>query len=182
MTVKMTHNGWQRPLIRALTTGMTLTVMAVIFFFSTENADLSNQTGDGPAQWLLRIISPDYERLPPEEQQTRYDQAQMIVRKAAHFSEYAMLGLSLRLCLESWLGHRRKRLWPAAWACGALYSCTDELHQMLVDGRTGQLLDVVIDSAGVLFGAVLGGLLLAHVFRLEQARPAAGGTDERGGA
>ena len=42
-----------------------------------------------------------------------------------------------------------------AWAVGAIYAMTDEFHQTLVPGRSGEVLDVCIDAAGVLCGVVV---------------------------
>ena len=41
-----------------------------------------------------------------------------------------------------------------------LYACTDEFHQLFMDGRAGQFKDVLIDTAG---GST--GILLWHVIR-----------------
>ena len=38
------------------------------------------------------------------------------------------------------------------WAIAAAYAATDEFHQLFVPGRSGQLSDVILDSAGALAG------------------------------
>ena len=65
----------------------------------------------------------------------------------------------IRLCLESWFGRRRFML-PAAWIAGVLYAATDELHQLRIDGRSGQRSDVMLDSCGVLAGVLAASLIL----------------------
>ena len=82
------------------------------------------------------------------------------MRKTAHFTEYALLGLLVRFCLQSWIGNRKKHLLPAGWIFGTLYAVTDELHQLLTDGRAGQWTDVVLDSSGVLTGAVIASVVV----------------------
>ena len=42
-----------------------------------------------------------------------------------------------------------------AFALGALYAVSDEVHQALVPGRMGSPLDVAIDAVGVMCGVVL---------------------------
>jgi VanZ family protein len=69
----------------------------------------------------------------------------------------------LRLCFESWFGPG-KWLPLTAWAAGTLYAGTDELHQLMTDGRSGQWTDVLLDSSGVLTGVALA-LLILHVVR-----------------
>ena len=78
-----------------------------------------------------------------------------------------LLGISLRLCLESWFG-RRRWLIPGSWGAGTCYAAFDELHQLLVDGRSGQWTDVLIDSAGVLCGVMLITGILALVRRKKE--------------
>ena len=54
---------------------------------------------------------------------------------------------------------------------GALYACTDELHQIRTDGRSGQFTDVLLDSCGVLAGVLLGVLFLRLLERREKQKP-----------
>lgn len=75
----------------------------------------------------------------------------LLVKKGGHFLGYAFL----------WLLGRRAGFTPwAAFSLAVAYGLSDELHQRLIPGRNGQLLDVYIDSAGALTA-----LLLAARFR-----------------
>ena len=163
----MERTGWQRTWVRVLTTVLTVAVMILIFFFSMETADRSDQTSGKISMEVIRITVPEYHRKPPAERHSIYDKVQHIVRKAAHFTEYTILGLMLRFCLESWFGHR-KRKWMLplfSWTLGTLYAGTDELHQLLIDGRSGQWTDVALDSCGVLTGAIIATLILILICR-----------------
>ena len=73
-----------------------------------------------------------------------------ILRKIAHFTEFAALGL-----LMQWLHVlMKKKDWhPLAW--GAAAACMDEIIQIFVPGRGPGILDVGIDVCGVLTGIVL---------------------------
>ena len=66
-----------------------------------------------------------------------------ILRKCAHVTEYAILGLLLLRALG--------RETPAFFA-GVAYAVTDEVHQHFVAGRHSSPVDVAIDSSGVLIG------------------------------
>ena len=66
----------------------------------------------------------------------------LVLRKLAHATEYAVLGLLLA---------RAVALVPA-FALGVLYAASDELHQHFVAGREGAPHDVAIDAFGVLVG------------------------------
>ena len=41
-----------------------------------------------------------------------------------------------------------------SWSGGSVYAVLDELHQLDVDGRSGQWMDVLIDSGGVILGVL----------------------------
>ena len=153
---------------RILLTVLTIAVMIMIFCFSTEPAEKSDETSGVLARQVIGMLYPEYEFYPETQRLELYDNVQTVVRKTAHFTEFAVLGLLLRLCLESWLG---KRAWllPASWAAGTLYACTDEIHQMQTAGRTGQWTDVMLDSAGVLAG-VLAGILVLFMIRRKHRR------------
>ena len=153
----------QKTWIRILTTGMTLLMMGLIFFFSTEQAEQSDATSGIISRQILQVIQPDFDELPEEKQTQLYNQVQTVVRKTAHFTEFLLLGFFLRLCLESWFGSGHRYFCPAAFGGGAAYAMLDEWHQTLVDGRAGQWRDVVIDSAGVLTGVLAAWWLIGRM-------------------
>ncbi len=169
----MKNGGLQSTRARVLLTALTAGMMVLIFFFSTETAEQSDETSGMITQQMITILYPDFPDYPDVQQQEMYDHVQLVVRKTAHFTEYALLGLLMRLCLESWFG-RRNKLSPAALAAGTVYACTDEIHQIMTDGRSGQWNDVLIDSVGVLTGV----LVIAWILRLIRERKAQKGTDK----
>ena len=164
----MTETGWQRSWVRILTTLLTAAVMVMIFAFSTEDAEHSDRTSGLISRRVLSIIHPEYEQLEESRQKLLYDDMQHIVRKCAHFTEYMVLGLMLRLCLESWFGRtvRKSRSLTIACFCGGtIYACTDEFHQLLIEGRSGQWSDVLVDGSGVLLGVLIAALLIRRINR-----------------
>ena len=79
----------------------------------------------------------------------------LIVRKGAHFLEFFILGSLVYL---DWrFLNRGTVLLPLS--AGLLFAALDELLQTFIPGRSGQLLDVLIDFCGVAAG-VGAGLLL----------------------
>lgn len=159
----MIKTGWQNPWVRIVTTLLSVAVMVMIFCFSMETAEQSDQTSGSISREVVRIVHPDYDKLEPVRQKSIFDTIQHIVRKCAHFTEYMILGFVIRLCLESWFGHKMRRnrsLAISGAAVAILYACTDEIHQLSIDGRSGQWTDVLVDSSGVLIGVTLGTLLI----------------------
>ena len=164
----MKQTGWQKSWVRILTTLLTAAVMIMIFTFSTEDAEHSDRTSGLISRQVLSIIHPEYEQLAETEQKKLYDDIQHAVRKCAHFTEYALLGLMIRLCLESWFGHRVKKsssLSLAGLCMGILYACSDEFHQLMIEGRSGQWTDVTVDGSGALLGILLGTVLIKCIRR-----------------
>ena len=73
-----------------------------------------------------------------------------LLRKLAHFSEFAMLGLLL-----TWLFGMLQKKPIVAFGLGFLAACMDETIQRFVPDRGPSFRDVLIDSSGVLTGMLL---------------------------
>ncbi len=69
-----------------------------------------------------------------------------VLRKGAHLTEYAILGVLLYRAFD--------REAPAL-ATGIAYAASDELHQHFVRGRHASPVDVAIDAAGVALGMLV---------------------------
>ena len=82
------------------------------------------------------------------------DLMSFIVRKVAHFSEYAVLGVLARGLVTSL---REEGIAPRlpVTVVAALVPVADECLQLFVPGRSGRLQDVLIDLCGMLFGFAL---------------------------
>lgn len=147
---------------------LTVGMMVLIFVFSAQPAQDSDRTSGFLVNLVLYTACPDYDTLSPDAQQAVYNTLQHLVRKAAHFTEFALLGFFLRLCLESWFPKARLSLW--AWLGGALYAVSDEIHQLSVDARSGQFKDVLLDSSGVIAGVIVGWVILTLLRRRRESR------------
>jgi VanZ family protein len=86
-----------------------------------------------------------------------------MIRKAAHFSEYALMAFlaarSFSTSSKEWL-RRNWFWWAAALVVG--YALFDEYHQSFVPTRTGSIYDSMIDTAGGLT------LLLIYHWRVKR--------------
>lgn len=92
--------------------------------------------------------------------QKPYDMLEFFIRKAGHVAEFALLMLFVTLALLSW----RKAFYPML-GLGALisvgYAASDEWHQTFVPGRSGHVVDVLVDSIGIVLVVLI--CLLIHV-------------------
>ncbi len=73
------------------------------------------------------------------------------IRKLAHFTEYACMGVLVYIILRQWL-QRIRRLYFIAVLWVFVSAAADEIHQLFVPGRCGSLADVCLDTAGAAFG------------------------------
>jgi VanZ family protein len=69
-----------------------------------------------------------------------------VLRKCAHVTEYAILGLLLLRAFGQEL---------PAFVVGIAYAASDELHQHFVAGRHASPVDVAIDAVGLVIGIVV---------------------------
>lgn len=114
--------------------------MATIFFASTSELSAANTS---------RIIRPLLIWLFPDITEARLQAAHFLVRKAAHFSEYAIFAvLAARAFAGSTHERMRNAYFALTFALIIFYSLADEFHQAFVPGRTGSIYDSFIDMSG----------------------------------
>ena len=154
--------------------------MAAIFLFSAEPADDSSQTSGPFVDIWIALFHPEYGELSPAEQFDVRENASFIVRKIAHFSIFAILGALLTFAFSVDLKLRRSAC--AAFLAGTLYAVSDELHQLAVPGRAGQVRDVLIDACGVLTGTLAAVALVSAVgaiLKRKEKEDQPNGSDQR---
>ncbi len=86
------------------------------------------------------------------------------VRKAAHFTEFAIEGILLMLNLRVYAKNWKKQL-AVPLLLGVLTALTDETIQLSVEGRSAQVTDVWIDTGGVAAGVVIMFFVLSVIRR-----------------
>ena len=156
---------------------LSLLWMTVIFCLSGEDAEKSTESSMRVARTVAVILEPEFRGWTPEQQEAYVRRIDHPVRKAAHMTEYLILGTLLHAacsCLFADLGwksgqdcpgRRRPSAFTAALCLGVIYAVSDELHQLFISGRAGMAQDVLIDSIGVLLGL----LSSACMFRLAKS-------------
>ena len=134
---------------------LALMWMCVIFAFSAQTKEESGAVSEGLSYrmvnttGLLLHLNIDEEKI--REIANAID---FYVRKGAHMTEYAILAILLCVWLGRWQ-MSRTRLVCMAGTFTSLYACSDEFHQLFVEGRAGRVSDVLIDSAGAVLGLAL---------------------------
>lgn len=145
--------------------GLTILWMIVIFAFSSQPATDSMSVSHRVGLCIGRIFVPNFNDFREEKQMMFAEKIDFAVRKTAHGLEYAMLGSLIFLTFVFSKIHRLKSFF-ASLICSIAYACTDEIHQLFVPGRSGQIRDVGIDSVGALAGIICVSVILFFSFNM----------------
>jgi VanZ family protein len=135
---------WRRRLWRY---GPLLLWLGFIFYASTNSFSAANTS---------RIIEPLLRWLAPNITKAQLLSAHFIVRKCAHFTEYALLALLAARAFLSSTKHALRHRWLiSTLVLVAVYALLDEYHQAFVPTRTPSIYDSMIDTAGGLTALVV---------------------------
>ena len=138
---------------KIILTSLLIIWMIVIFMFSNQNATKSESTSDKVASTVIDTVEVvTKEEITEDKKETLIEDNRFVVRKTAHFTLYFILGLLAYLTLSS---YSIKKIVIFSILFCFLYACSDEIHQMFLDGRTGKILDVFIDTIGSVVGIYL---------------------------
>ena len=126
-----------------------LVCMISIFKLSSDNDKESSKKSDGLIINVTKIIIGH--NLNKKEEKKYVTKYVHIVRKLAHYTIYLLLGLSLISLVKEYRQLDIKAI-LIALIISMLYACSDEIHQLFIPGRSGEIKDVLIDSIGALSG------------------------------
>lgn len=129
---------------------LVLLVLLFIFGNSLRNGEESN-ADSGFVLRLVRFVIDPMGRL--SEESLHY-----FVRKAAHFTEFAMLGAALWFLTDSLRRRYGTNGLCAAYFASLSAAVTDEFIQSFT-GRTSSVRDVLLDFSGAVFALLLSALL-----------------------
>ena len=134
---------------------LALIWMCIIFAFSAQTKEESSVVSEGLSYRMVNTTGRLLHLNIDEEKIREIANAiEHFVRKGAHMTEYAILAVLFCIWLGRW-EMPRTRLACMAGTFAVLYACSDEFHQLFVEGRAGRVNDVLIDSAGAVLGLAL---------------------------
>ena len=122
---------------------ITILIMIFIFMQSALPADVSDEESRVIVDFLANIIHRDT------------DTISLVVRKIAHFTEYLILGIFLKLDVSGIIHLVQTKNNIISLLIGAFYAVSDEVHQSFVPGRSCELRDMIIDTFGVIVGIII---------------------------
>src|SRR2546423_2200608 len=115
------------------------------------------------AEHTSRFIGPFLRWFAPDVSEATIASIQLVVRKCAHLTEYAILAALVYRALRV----HRERVLILAFLLAAIYAALDEFHQSFVASRTASPWDVVIDCIGALAGLAVYSLFCNRKSRIE---------------
>jgi len=128
--------------------------MATLFSLSAQTGEQSASLSGNLIVAVMSVVNPGFSELSPARQLAAIAPYQHLVRKAAHFTAYFVLGALVSLALGQ-SGIRGRNRFLLALAIAAAYAASDEFHQLWVGGRGGLATDVLIDASGALLAVAL---------------------------
>lgn len=146
---------------RALRLLPMIVVMITIFIFSMAPAEKSANTSGG----ILALVVDLLEKMTHSTLSAEtVDILHTLIRKCAHITEYGILGATVVFAFYPEIyayvykktgGLRSPLFIVIPLMVSAMYSTSDEIHQLFVPGRSGEVLDVFIDSCGAMIGILI---------------------------
>lgn len=132
-----------------------LCMMAIIWGFSANNGDASASQSQGIVTRIVLFAEKvTGKELTQKEQAVWEERIHTPVRKVAHMTEYMIFACTVAF---PFLLFRKTKRWVSVFSllyC-ICYASLDEIHQLFVPDRSGQLRDVLIDSIGICVGVMI---------------------------
>ncbi|TCT12847.1 VanZ family protein [Natranaerovirga pectinivora] len=133
----------------SITIVLVLCWMGVIFYMSSQPATQSSELSRGVTANIIEIV----ERVMPD-LNIQVGDIHKAVRKSAHFFVFLVLGIlvinMLKICGVIGI----KGIIFTLLIC-IMIAIADEVYQLYVPGRSGEVSDVIIDTAGALVGILI---------------------------
>lgn len=118
--------------------------MGLIFSFSNQTGTSSSSLS---TKVLTRIAITIDKDMTDEEIDEFVDKYSFIIRKVAHLTIYFILGILTYINLKEYMKVTPALVIYSIIFC-LVYASTDEIHQLLVNGRSGNIYDVILDTCG----------------------------------
>lgn len=141
--------------------------MGLIFYLSHQTAAESGNLSGGLIESAVKLFFPDASESFIAQV---ISSAEFWVRKLAHFCIYVVLGTLSFLTMVSYGSVPFVLRCFSSLLISALYALSDEYHQTFISGRSGELRDVLIDSAGALTGILFCSAVYGLIIHIRKKR------------
>lgn len=127
--------------------------MITVFMFSNQNGEESQKTSNTVTKVIVRILTFNQD-ITEEQEQKSIENLDFIIRKLAHYSIYLLGGILIWGYINTFDIATKKKI-IISIIIGGAYATFDELHQYFIANRSANIIDVSIDSIGVITGVAL---------------------------
>ena len=156
----------KQTILRIISIIFVLAWMVTVFMLSHQVAEESSKTSSNFITVIIKLFNKDIEQ---EQLETIILKVETIIRKLAHFVLYTLGGMLITTMFINFKEYITKTK-IASFLLGATYAITDEIHQLFIPGRSGEIRDVLIDSTGVLLGVFIIYLLMCIKGKLRSGK------------
>jgi VanZ family protein len=131
--------------------------MGVIFNYSSDNGKTSSTKSERLIIKTVEFFKK--EKLTEEERIDLLNRYSKPIRKLAHMTCYFILAVLAFFLLHQLYGLEPKTIIYTIIFC-IIYAITDEIHQLFVPDRSGEILDVIIDTTGAILSLIIPTIVL----------------------
>ena len=138
----------KKQVLRIISIIFIISISVTIFGFSAQDGESSGSLSKSIIIKIADILNVN------ENREAFVEIGEKVIRKLAHFSIYAFLGM----CMATFIARFKiKEKWQiiSSFIWCFLYAGTDEIHQLFSPGRHGSFGDVVLDTIGASVGICL---------------------------
>lgn len=152
MNNKEKKGQWRKIAVTAVAAALLLALYGIIFRFSAQDAEESGSLSQFFSEKCVGILNSlsgaNWSEGKRMELAAYFEHP---IRKLAHFSEYACMGILVYTLWSQWM-RRGKKLYLLTVIWVFFSAACDEFHQYFVPGRYASVADVLLDTCGGAFG------------------------------
>lgn len=132
---------------------LVLIWMITVFMFSSQNGDESQRTSGKVTKVIVEFFTYN-QNITESEKLELIENLDYYIRKLAHYSIYALGGILIYNYINTY-NINRKKVILISILIGVIYAISDESHQYFTAGRCASVLDIFVDSFGIMTGVII---------------------------
>ena len=133
---------------------LTLSIMVAIFCFSAQPGEKSSSMSMSMTKKV--VTEKPSEQITLAEVNDKIELVETIIRKSAHAIIFTALGFCVFMTLyHSGKMNKYTNLFIISFVFCIFYAASDEIHQLFVSERSGEVRDFLIDSSGSFIGILI---------------------------
>lgn len=125
--------------------------MIIVFCYSNQPGDNSSDTSKNVTAKVINILTTNT-NIKYEDKIEIINKVDPIIRKMAHYSVYMVGGIIVMNYVNAECKKSENKKVLISILIGMCYAGTDEFHQLFIEGRSGRIVDIYIDTLGVITG------------------------------